>query len=97
MTIHNIRVLFVDDEPNVLAALKRMLRTKRNEWTMEFTDSGLAALALLEGSRFDIVVSDIKMPGMDGAELLNKVKDKYPGIIRMALSGQVGLNEVIKV
>ncbi|SDK91717.1 HD-like signal output (HDOD) domain, no enzymatic activity [Maridesulfovibrio ferrireducens] len=96
MTAYKISVLFVDDEPNVLAALKRMLRAKRNEWKMEFVDSGVAALALLEDMKFDVVVSDIKMPGMDGADLLNKVKDKYPGMIRMALSGQVGLNEVIR-
>lgn len=96
MTSRKICVLFVDDEPNVLAALKRMLRGKRNEWEMAFTDSGVSCLALLEESEFDVIISDIKMPGMDGADLLNKVKDKYPGMIRMALSGQVGLNEVMR-
>ncbi|SMF04141.1 response regulator [Desulfovibrio gilichinskyi] len=96
MTSSKICVLFVDDEPNVLAALKRMLRGKRDEWEMSFTDSGFAALALLEDSKFDVIISDIKMPGMDGADLLNKVKDEYPGMIRMALSGQVCLNEVMR-
>lgn len=91
-----INVLFVDDELNVLASLKRMLRSKQGEWDMAFAQSGVEALALCEETKFDVVVSDIRMPGMDGAELLNRVKDLYPGVIRIALSGQVGLNEVIQ-
>ncbi|WP_319582434.1 response regulator [uncultured Pseudodesulfovibrio sp.] len=91
-----IRLLFVDDESNVLAALRRMLRNKRDHWDMVLVNSGQAALDTLEESRFDVIVSDIKMPGMDGAELLTRVKDFYPGTIRIALSGQVDLNEVIR-
>jgi len=93
---HNISVLFVDDEANVLAAIKRMLRSKRDEWKMEFVESGAEALTLFEDTEFDVIVSDIRMPGMDGAELLTRVKDNYPGVIRIALSGQVDLNEVIR-
>ncbi|WP_291326323.1 response regulator [Desulfovibrio sp. UCD-KL4C] len=96
MNSRKVCVLFVDDETNVLAALRRMLRGKCSDWEMRFTDSGFAALALLEESECDVIISDIKMPGMDGADLLNKVKDKYPSMIRMALSGQVGLNEVMR-
>ena len=91
-----IRLLFVDDENNVLAALRRMLRNKRDHWDMVLVNSGQAALEALEKARFDVIVSDIKMPGMDGAELLSRVKDAYPGTIRIALSGQVDLNEVIR-
>lgn len=89
-------LLFVDDETNVLAALRRMLRTKKDTWNIALVDSGQAALETLGKARFDVVVSDIRMPGMDGAELLNRVKDAYPGTIRIALSGQVDLNEVIR-
>ncbi|QGY38662.1 HDOD domain-containing protein [Pseudodesulfovibrio cashew] len=89
------RILFVDDEPNILAALKRMLRSKRDEWEMVFVESGLEALEKLKDGIFDVVISDIRMPGMDGAELLNRVKESYPKMIRIALSGQVDLNEVI--
>lgn len=91
-----IRILFVDDEPNVLASLRRMLRTKKDSWDMHFVESGQAALDLLETSEVDVIVSDVKMPGIDGPELFNRVKDAYPGTIRLALSGQVDLTEVIR-
>ncbi|CCH47902.1 response regulator [Pseudodesulfovibrio piezophilus] len=91
-----IHILFVDDEPNVLAALKRMLRAKHDEWAMDFIESGSKATRMLEEKTYDVIISDIRMPGMDGAELLTRVKEKYPGIIRIALSGQVDLNEVIR-
>lgn len=91
-----IRLLFVDDETNVLAALRRMLRNKRDHWDTVLVNSSQAALEALEKTPFDVIISDIKMPGMDGAELLTRVKDAYPGTIRIALSGQVDLNEVIR-
>lgn len=93
---YKIRVLFVDDEPNVLAAIRRMLRSKHSEWDMDFATSGKESLELFAENPFDVVVSDIRMPEMDGAELLQKIKDGYPNTIRIALSGQVGLNEVIR-
>ncbi|TIH12859.1 response regulator [Marinifilum sp. JC120] len=93
---YKIRVLFVDDEPNVLAAIRRMLRSKHSEWDMAFAKSGKESLELFAENPFDVVVSDIRMPEMDGAELLQKIKDGYPNTIRIALSGQVGLNEVIR-
>jgi len=81
------RVLFVDDEPNVLAGLQRMLRPLRDEWSMAFVGSGKDALATLEKERFDVVVSDMKMPDMHGAELLTQIRDRYPNVVRIALSG----------
>jgi HD-like signal output (HDOD) protein len=81
------RILFVDDEPNILQGLKRMLRSQRHEWDMTFVESGKQALEVLEHAQFEAVVSDMRMPGMDGAELLNKVKDLYPKMIRFVLSG----------
>ena len=81
-------ILFVDDESRVLDGLQRMLRSLRNEWDMAFVTSGELALQAMAGKRFDVVVSDIRMPGMDGAELLTRIKDEYPDTIRFALSGQ---------
>ncbi len=83
-----MKILFVDDEMNVLAGLKRMLRTQRNEWEMHFAGGGHAALELMQQHMFDVVVSDMRMPGMDGAELLTRVSELYPNTVRLVLSGQ---------
>lgn len=80
------RILFVDDEPNVLQGLKRMLRSQRHEWEMDFAGNGDEALARLKGMPFDIIVSDMRMPGIDGVQLLNMVKTLYPGMVRFILS-----------
>lgn len=82
-----IRILFVDDEQNVLQGLKRMLHARRSEWEMAFAQSGDAALTILEVTPFDVIVSDMRMPGMDGATLLACVRERYPHVIRIILSG----------
>jgi len=80
-------ILFVDDDERILSALKRMLRTKRNEWNCDFANGGRKALAMLEEKDFDVIVSDMRMPEMNGAELLDEVRKKHPGTIRIVLSG----------
>ncbi len=82
------KILFVDDERNLLDSLKRSLRSFAGEWSMEFTDSGEKAMNLMEREKFDIIVSDYKMPGMDGLELLKIVKENHPGTKRILLTGQ---------
>lgn len=81
------QVLFVDDEPNVLSGLRRMLRPLRHEWNMDFVEGGQQALDRLAAHPCDVIVSDIRMPGIDGVELLKQVKTRYPNAIRIALSG----------
>ncbi|MBI4559775.1 MAG: HDOD domain-containing protein [Candidatus Hydrogenedentes bacterium] len=81
------RVLFVDDEPHILQGLRRMLHPYRNEWEMSFAESAHDALGLMEKQPYDVVVTDIRMPVMDGAEFLNIVMRKYPQTIRFVLSG----------
>jgi len=66
------RILFVDDEPNVLAGLKRMLYSLRNEWDMKFVTSGAEALQCLSESPFEVLVTDVRMPEMNGIELLQE-------------------------
>ena len=81
------RILFVDDEANILQGLRRMLHPMRREWDMTFTEDGQAALEILAQDHFDVVVSDMRMPGMDGAQLLNHVMTQYPQTVRIILSG----------
>lgn len=86
-TLPKKQVLFVDDEPLVLQGLQRMLRGMRNEWEMEFVDGGAKALDLMQQRAFDVVVTDMRMPGMNGAQLLNALATRYPDTIRIILSG----------
>jgi putative nucleotidyltransferase with HDIG domain len=81
------RILFVDDETNVLNGLRRLLFAKRNDWDMQFAASGADALVMMAEAPFDMVVSDMRMPGMDGAELLGEVMCRYPQTLRFILSG----------
>src|SRR5208283_4055975 len=82
------RILFVDDEAMVLAGLKRSLRPMREEWEMVFAAGGEEALAAIDRQAFDIIVTDMRMPGMDGAQLLEEVQRRSPQTLRMVLSGQ---------
>lgn len=82
------RILFVDDDPTILQSLRRMLRTMRLEWDIKTAESGQQALQVMEQAPFDLVVSDIRMPIMDGAQFLKEVKTRYPDTIRIILSGQ---------
>ncbi|MBU1196181.1 MAG: HDOD domain-containing protein [Proteobacteria bacterium] len=90
------RILFVDDEVNILKGLKRSLRPVRDLWDMEFVQSGKDALDLLEKQAFDVIVSDMRMPEMDGAALLKTVRKKYPMMVRMILSGYSDQEMVMK-
>lgn len=90
------RVLFVDDEPKVLEGLRRMLYSLRREWQMEFAEGGTQALTVLAEKPFDVVVTDMRMPGMDGAELLQEVMRRHPDTVRIVLSGQCDRDTVLK-
>ena len=81
-------ILFVDDDVNVLMALRRMLHPMRHEWQMSFATGAQEALAKLAQAPFDVVVSDVRMPVMTGIELLAEVRRRYPHTARIILSGQ---------
>lgn len=89
-------ILFVDDEPNILSGLKRMLRSLRKEFEMFFAESGSEALQLMEMHAFDIVVSDMRMPGMDGATLLQRIQIQHPHSIRIMLTGQADDESILR-
>lgn len=81
------RILFVDDEANVLHGLRDALRKARRKWDMAFASGGKEALEYLATNPCDIIVSDMRMPGMDGAELLEHVRQDHPHMTRLVLSG----------
>ena len=89
------RILFVDDEPHVLDGLQDQLRKQRKVWQMVFALGGEQALAELECAPFDVVVSDMKMPGLDGAQLLARIKAEHPAAARIILSGYAERDAVI--
>jgi HD-like signal output (HDOD) protein len=81
------RILFVDDESKILDGIRRMLHGERRRWDMQFAIGGEAALKACEAGTFDVVVSDMRMPGMDGATLLGHIRDRFPSSARIILSG----------
>jgi HD-like signal output (HDOD) protein len=91
-----LRLVFVDDEPLVLEGLRRSLHTMRGQWTMEFANGGAEALRMMEQHPFDVVVTDMRMPGMDGAELLQEVKARFPQTIRIVLSGHSSRESLLR-
>ena len=90
------RILFVDDEPLMLQGLQRMLHGMRNEWDMRFAKSGAEALQMMAASPADVVVSDTRMPVMNGAALLNEVMRSYPKTVRFILSGYADMEMVMQ-
>ena len=79
------KILFVDDEKQILRALKRLFVS--SDYEVHFADGGERALELVKEQDFDLLVTDIRMPEMDGIELLRQVKDASPLTLRVALSG----------
>lgn len=90
------RILFVDDDRNVLEGLRRMLRNMRHEWDMTFAASGEEALEILSDNVFDVVVSDMRMPVMDGCQLLTRVQALHPNAARIILSGYSEREMILK-
>lgn len=88
------KILFVDDEPNVIHSLKRILR--KEPYQILWAYSGDEALHWLAQHTVDVVVSDAQMPGMSGTELLRRVSEKYPETIRIILTGNANIDMAIR-
>ncbi len=86
-------VLFVDDEKKVLTSLERGLLDESYEAL--FANSGQEALEILQKNPVHVIVTDMRMPEMGGLELLRAVKEEYPHIIRMVLSGYTQVTTVL--
>jgi HD-like signal output (HDOD) protein/CheY-like chemotaxis protein len=90
------RILFVDDEPMVLRGLQRSLSSMRKEWDMEFVESGARALECMSERVFDVLVADMMMPNLSGAELADEVMKSYPKTVRIILSGHTDQEQAIR-
>jgi HD-like signal output (HDOD) protein len=82
-----MRVLFVDDETRVLEAIERVLVELESDWETKFVSSGDLGLQALAQQQYDVIISDLRMPGVDGVELLNRAAQLYPRSVRLVLSG----------
>jgi DNA-binding NtrC family response regulator len=87
-------VLIVDDEPNLLMSLKRLLSEEPYETL--FADSAKQALEILQQNEVHVIISDLRMPDMSGVKLLASVREKYPYIIRLVLSGHTDVKNVLE-
>lgn len=88
------RILLVDDEVNVVSSLKRLLR--HEDYHIDVAPGGQQALEILERSQVDLIISDARMPGMDGATFLAQVQARWPDCMRILLTGYADLSMTVK-
>ena len=91
--ILHYQLLLVDDEPGVLNAIKRVFR--KENYIVHTASNAVDALALLEKTPCQLVISDFKMPGMNGAQFLQEARKLYPNMIRIMLTGQADTDAVM--
>lgn len=91
------RVLFVDDEPALLEGLRRRLYRAASKWEMAFVASAAQAIEKLESLPYDVIVTDMRMARMDGAQLLEIASTRSPGTIRIVLSGYAEERQVMRL
>lgn len=90
------RILFVDDDPTQILSLRTLLHAKRKEWESDFVENGPDALRLMLQTHYDVVVADMRMPGMDGADLLTEVQRLHPATARIILSGYSETKSILR-
>lgn len=91
------RIMFVDDEPNLLEGLRRSLSDKRDDWSMEFVGSGEAAIEAHQQLPFEVIVTDMKMSGIDGFQLVQTLNDISPAVQCIVLTGTADLQTATKL
>src|SRR3954447_55479 len=87
------KILFVDDEPAILDGYQRLLR---GEYVIHAANGGAAALEMLERASYAVVIADMRMPEMDGAQLLAKIAAKYPATMRIMLTGNSDMQTAVR-
>ena len=91
------RILFVDDEPGALEGLRFRLHRLSSKWEIGWAGSALLAIEQMQRQPYDVVVTDLRMPGMDGAQLLEIVSARWPQTIRIVLSGYADRQQTMRV
>ena len=89
-------IIFVDDDPMLLSSTRRRLTLVARDWDLHFADSGAVALEICKGFVPSAVVTDMRMPGMDGAVLLKEIQRLFPESIRIIFSGQTDQDALIQ-
>ena len=90
-------ILFVDDEPDLLESMRARLYKHRRDWSMMFLADAAQAIAACEAHPVDLIVSDIRMPGMDGGQLFGVLKERFPATIRIVLSGYADAAQALRL
>jgi DNA-binding NarL/FixJ family response regulator len=90
-------VLFVDDEPNLISGLRRATRQFAEQWEVYFAGGGEEALTIIPQKRINTVVTDMRMPGIGGAQLLGSISRQWPGIFRLVLSGEADADSACQI
>jgi HD-like signal output (HDOD) protein/ActR/RegA family two-component response regulator len=90
-------IIFVDDDPDLLESMRARLYKHRHDWTMQFLGDGTHAIEAFEKGPIDLIVSDIRMPGMDGGQLFTVLKERYPATIRIVLSGYADAAQALRL
>lgn len=93
MTEQRPTLLLVDDEPSILSSLKRLLRPEG--YRILTAESGAEGLELLETEPIAMIISDMRMPGMDGAEFLAKARERWPAVVRVLLTGYADMGSTV--
>ena len=88
-----LTILFVDDEPNILSSLRRLFRPRG--YRVLIAEGGAAGLRVLESESVDLVISDMRMPEMDGAQFLAQVRQRWPDVIRLLLTGYSDIQSIL--
>jgi DNA-binding NtrC family response regulator len=91
------RILFVDDESEGLAGLRTRLHRLHAKWEMKFVESDTEAIERMQERPYDVIVTDMRMPGMDGAKLLEIVSERWPQTVRIVLSGYADLQQTVRL
>ena len=90
------RILFVDDDQAILRAMKNLLRKERHRWELVFAEDGQTALDEVRRQHVDVVVTDMRMPAMDGADLLTRIREESPTTARIMLTGSAEPEAIVR-